>query len=133
MCMHYFISLILMFSSLSIMGQTPEEVVQRQLDTYNARDLDGFIAVFSADAQLIDFASGEIRAQGKEALKETYGRLFKSSPDLHSELLNRIVMGTKVIDHEKITGRQGAAEPLELIMIYEVEDGKIVRATAVRP
>ena len=115
------------------MGQTPEEVVQRQLDTYNARDLEGFLAVFSADAQLIDFASGEIRAQGTDALKATYGKLFDASPELHSELLNRMVMGSKVIDHEKITGRQGAAEPLELIMIYEVEDGKIVRATAVRP
>jgi hypothetical protein len=71
-------------------------------------------------------------AQGHEQVRTVYKKLFDESPDLHSKLLHRIVLGNQVIDHEYITGRQGAAEPLELVMIYIVEEGKIIKAYSIR-
>ena len=113
-------------------GQSPEEVVQRQLDAYNAVDLELFLATFSEDAVLSDYKTGEIRAQGKAELRKIYGNLFQESPALHSNLVNRIVIGNTVIDHELISGREGHDKPIELVMVYEVKDGLIYKASSIR-
>ena len=36
----------------------PENVVQRQLDAYNARDLEAFMATYAEEAQLFELSSG---------------------------------------------------------------------------
>jgi hypothetical protein len=46
--------------------------------------------------------------------------------------LKRIVFDNKVIDHESIVGRKGAKDILEIVMIYEVKDGKIFKMTSIR-
>lgn len=111
---------------------SPEEIVQKQLDTYNARDLDGFMALFSQDVKLYSFGNPTPTADGFEAVKELYSNLFDKSPQLHSTLTNRIVLGNKVIDHESITGRLGSSEVIELVVIYEVKARKIYRVTVMR-
>ena len=56
-----------------------------------------------------------------------------SSPlaDADDELVHRAVLDNRVIDHERITGREGG-DVLELLMVYEVEDGGIRRAWSIR-
>ena len=110
-----------------------EAVVAAQLDAYNRRDLDAFMATFHAEAELFSLGDSTPRAQGHDAVRAIYGELFENSPDLRSELVHRSVIGTKVIDHERITGRAGSDGVLELVMVYEVEDGGIRRAWAIRP
>ena len=109
-----------------------EAVVQANLEAYNNRDLDVFMSHFTEDITMYSGMHGEVFAKGLEQVREVYGNLFKSSPDLNSTILKRIVLGQTVIDHEFIIGRMGSAEPLELILIYEVENGKIFRTTAIR-
>ena len=54
------------------------------------------------------------------------------SGEVFSEILKRTVFSNKIIDHEYITGRNGSAEPLELVLIYETRDNKIIRMTVMR-
>lgn len=112
---------------------SPEAVVARQLEAYNAHDLEGFMATFHAQAELFVLGESEPRTRGKAAVRELYGGLFDDSPELHSELVHRAVIGSRVIDHERITGRAGSDGVLELVMIYEVQDGAIRRAWSIRP
>lgn len=119
-------------STLMAQDRTPEEVVQHQLETYNARDLTGFMKLFSPDVKLYNHANGELLADGKTAVSRLYKNLFDKSPDLHSELTNRMVLGNTVIDHEKITGRMGNSEIIELIVIYELAGLKISKVTVIR-
>ena len=42
---------------------------------------------------------------------------------LHAELVNRMVLGNKVIDHERITGL--APQPVEAAVVFEVNAGLI--------
>lgn len=65
-------------------------------------------------------------------VRTVFTELFKLSPNLHSTVLNRSVIGSKVIDYERIQGRKGVKTDVFLVMIYEVKDGKIWRAWAVR-
>ncbi len=107
---------------------TPAEVVQAQLVAYNASDLDAFLAVFAEDAKLYRLGNDEPFADGKEQLRTLYGKLFENSPELNSVVTTRTVIGNRVIDYERITGRNGQSEPWFIVMIYEVEEGLISRA-----
>ena len=109
-----------------------EAIVQANLEAYNARDIDRFMRSFSAHIIMRDQLSGEIFAQGLDAVRDLYQALFEKSPQLHSKIKARMVLGNSVIDHEQITGRLGSPEMLELILIYEVADGKIQRVSTVR-
>ncbi len=110
----------------------PEKVVQANLEAYNNGDIESFMSYFSSDILVRNFDSGAVTAQGKKEVREIYTRLFEASPDLHSRILKRTVFDNKVIDHEYITGRNGSQEPLELVLIYEVRDGKIFRISVMR-
>lgn len=123
------ILLVTLFSvaTLSAQNMTPEQVVQKQLETYNDRDIDGFMSVIGPTVTIHDFSTGKITVDGYEACKDFYGKLFTNSPELHSTILNRTVFGNKVIDHERIIGRNGNDDVLELVLVYEVKDGKIIK------
>ncbi len=110
---------------------SPEAVVQAQLEAYNRGDLDNFMATFHPEAELFALGDPAPRAQGREAVRGIYRELFARSPELHSDLVHRAVFGDRVIDHERITGREGG-DVLELIMVYEVEDGGIRRAWSIK-
>lgn len=114
------------------MAQSPETIVQQQLDFYNSRNIRGFMSLFSDDAVLLNQSDGKVLATGKDEVRKLYSGLFKKSPNLNSQLDNRMVLGNTVIDHERITGRLGNSEVIELIVIYEVKKEKIFRVTVIR-
>lgn len=97
-------------------------VVQRQLDAYNARDLDAFAATYSSHARLYRMPSAEPFVAGQQQLRERYRERF-ASPGLHAQILARIVLGNKVIDHERVVGIR--SEPIEAVAVYEVAGGLI--------
>ena len=116
-------------TSISGFGQNnPEQVVQAQLEAYNRGDLDAFMETFDQNVVFKD-AQGEISMQGWDAVKERYKAYFEASPDLHSDIQKRIVQGNYVIDHEHITGRYGNPEIYELVLVFEVRQGKIAGVT----
>jgi len=96
----------------------PAAFAQRQLDAYNARDLERFVAEYTDDVVVFNMPDAEPFLRGKKAFGEHYARNRFNLPDLHAKLVNRMVFGNKVIDHEYITGLPGA--PLEAAAIYEV-------------
>ena len=108
---------------------SPEAVIARQLDAYNARDLEGLMGIYADDAELYEHPA-TLLAKGSAALRERFAVRFRE-PDLHAQLLSRVVMGSTVIDHERVTRNfpEGRGS-LEMIMIYEVQHGRIARAWA---
>lgn len=107
---------------------SPEAIVQKQLDAYNDRDIEGFLATYTDDVKLYNFPH-ELRTDGSEAMRKGYADFFKSAPDLHCEIKNRMVIGNKVIDEEYITAN---GNTFNAVAIYEVENGKIAKVTFVR-
>lgn len=106
----------------------PEIIVQKQLDAYNARDIEAFLATYSSDITLYNFPN-TLRTDGVDAMRKGYGRYFESTPDLHAEIKNRIVIGNTVIDEEEVTAN---GNTFNAVAIYEVENGKISKVTFVR-
>ena len=106
----------------------PATIVQRQLDAYNARDLDAVLATYAPDAR--QFAHpATLLAVSAADMRERMAQRF-AEPNLHARLLQRVVMGNIVIDHEEVTRTfpEGAGR-VDMVAIYEVVDGKIQSAS----
>ena len=101
----------------------PETVVQRQLDAYNARDLKRFLAEYSEDVRVYRPPAVEPAITGKKAFGQVYATQRFNHVGLYAELLNRMVLGRKVIDHERVSGVR--ERPFEVAVVYEVVNGLI--------
>jgi hypothetical protein len=106
------------------MSESPEAVVQRQLEAYNAHDIDAFMATYSQNIKIMEFPSGLVLMDGHEAMRAEYGPLF-SEKKPHVDITERIISGNLVIDREKVNviGR----DEFYGVAIYEVVDGLIQR------
>jgi hypothetical protein len=112
-------------------------VVQRQIDAYNARDIDAFMACYAEDVELLRFPPAGSAPDGcslrskrdfvdhtSRRCVKTYGRLFRDSPNLHAEIVAGVVHRNIVLDHEHVTGQ--ARGEFTTVAIYEV-DGNLIR------
>jgi len=104
------------------------EVIDAQLDAYNARDLERFVACHAAGV-VITNASGDVLAEGHDGMRQMYAGLFENSPQLAATIHNRIVVGEFVADHEAVEGFNlpGSPTSFQAIAAYQVSDGKISR------
>lgn len=104
----------------------PEAVVQKQIEAFNAHDLEAFLAAFAEDLEASDLPGGQGPPAGKARQRELYAERFRRNPDLRASVLDRIVSGPFVVQRERISGRVGKA-PLEALVVYQVERGRIRR------
>jgi hypothetical protein len=101
----------------------PTLPVQRQLEAYNARDLERFVAEYTDDVRVWRPPQPTPVLAGKAAFAEHYASRRFHLPGLHAEVVQRIVSGATVVDHERVTG---VAEGIvEAVAVYRVEGGKI--------
>jgi hypothetical protein len=100
-----------------------EAAVQRQLDAYNAHDLERFVAEYTDDVRVFRPPAAEPVVSGKQAFAEHYAKNRFTLPELHAELVNRMVSGNIVVDQESITGLPGGH--LAAVAVYEVVGGRI--------
>ena len=101
----------------------PEDAVQRQLDAYNAHDLERFVAEYHEDVRVYRPPAIEPLVTGKSAFGEHYAKNRFTLPNLHARLVNRIVSGNIVVDHEDITGLPEGRR--SAVAVYEVVEGRI--------
>ncbi|MCX2561128.1 nuclear transport factor 2 family protein [Acetobacter farinalis] len=101
--------------------------VQKQLEAYNARDIDAFMAWWAEDCQYYAFPS-TVLASGAAEIRERHIQRFME-PDLFGELLSRFALDNIVVDHERVqrTFPEGPGE-IDVLCIYEVQNGKIAKA-----
>ena len=85
------------------------------------------MAVYAEDAQQFEHPS-KLLANGAAEIRPRFEARF-TEPNLHAQLVTRIVSGNLVIDHEIVarTFPEGAGR-IELVAIYEVKNDKIAKA-----
>ncbi|MBL4846222.1 MAG: nuclear transport factor 2 family protein [Planctomycetes bacterium] len=110
---------------------TAEALAQRQLDAYNAHDLEAFVACYADEVEVRTFpGAGPPDFTGHGALRSRYGPLFEKGT-IQAELLTRITIGKTSIDHERVTGL-GEDRVVFAVAIYEVGDERIQKVWFIR-
>ena len=113
------------------LGHAAAAVVDSQIAAYNAHDVERFLAIY-ADSVVVQNLGDTVKVEGKSALRRSTEEWFRRAPQVRSEVVNRMVMGPFVVDHERLTGAP-ADSPLEVIGIFEVRDSLIRRVWFIPP
>lgn len=111
----------IVFNPETLVEETPTELVQRQLNAYNFRNIEAFLDTYADDVEIYTYPNTLIN-KGKEEMRKIYSDLFNNTPNLHCELLGRIVQGNIVIDKERV---QFGKNIVEATAIYHIENHKI--------
>jgi hypothetical protein len=106
-------------------SQDPVQVIQTQLDAYNAHNLDAFAACYADDVTITDLSGKRPIIHGVAALKTTYAFLPKAPKGFHADLVQRSSSGPIVVDHERLMGLPPEKGQPEAFAVYEVRNGKI--------
>ena len=108
---------------------SPIEIVQRQVDTFNKRDLDGFVSCYT-DNVLAQRFPNDTMYVGKPKMLANYERFYTNTKNAKVEVIKRIAIGNKVIDEEitMVDGRQG-----HQVALYTIEGGLITSMTFIFP
>lgn len=109
------------------MSLTPEQIIQGQLDAYNARDINAFMAFWAPDAQIFAHPA-TLLADGAAAIRARHLLRFQE-PNLFGRLVHRAVIGGNVVDQEVVT-RSFPEGPgrVDVVGIYELSGDKIAKA-----
>lgn len=114
---------------MSLVSTDPVAVVQRQLDAFNARDLEAWAATYAPDAVQYQVPAVEL-ARGRGAIASRMADRFAHDAATKAQLVRRTVWGGTVVDHEVVSRNypQGVGQ-YELIATYQVAEGRIRTAT----
>lgn len=111
----------IVFKPDAIIKSTPTDLVQRQLNAYNFRNIDAFLKPYADDVEVYSYPN-KLLYTGKKKMRKQYSEMFNKIPNLHCELKERIVQGNIVIDKERV---QFGDQTIEAIAIYHIEKDKI--------
>jgi hypothetical protein len=108
-----------------------ERLIDLQIEAYNARDLERFVATYSTEIEVFRPPATAPVLSGMHQLEEFYSTQRFCHPGLHAEILGRIAIGNLVADHERVLGLPGG--PVVLLATYEVTRGLIRRVWLFSP
>ena len=113
---------VVKLDSIDLLSDSPTDLIQGQLNAYNSRNIDSFLEFYDDNVEAYVQSTNKLAFKGKEAMRKIYSELFKNTPNLHCELINRIVQGNTVIDKERV---QFGEDIIEVVAIYSIENKKI--------
>jgi imidazolonepropionase-like amidohydrolase len=106
-----------------VLKDTPEDLAQRQLNGYNFRNIEAFLEPYADEVEVYQYPN-TLQYRGKETMRKNYAQMFTMVPNLHCELIARMVQGNIVIDKERV---QFGKNIVEAIAMYHIEKGKIAK------
>lgn len=136
-----FIGALIAFTLLTInIFAQSSGVIEDHFKALNSHDVNAIAAGYAADAQVFS-PNWEGAKVGADGITETYGRYFKSTPDLVYAITNIINAGDKMIVEYTWTGTlsnpeggtpeymKGKKYSLKACAIFELKENKIAKET----
>ena len=110
-------------------NEEARRVADEQLIAYNAKDMVAFLDLFHEEATLVNLPGQTVIADGIQAIREMYEIRFKT-PGLRCEVHHRSEIGNIAIDRETVHSNDNPS--VDILAMYEVNNGKIVRVFFIR-
>jgi hypothetical protein len=123
-------ALMLVLGSLAFAqgDKSPEQVVREYAATWNAGELDAFLALHSHDVRKYRRTAAtsefELTTTGRDVVREKYQPLFARTPRVRVEIADMTVLGEIVVTRDRVSGASDGHVSHELTM-YQVRDGLI--------
>jgi hypothetical protein len=106
------------------------KIIDLAMRAYNSRNAQVLASCFAKDVEIYQHPNRLVQ-QGRQGVLEHYLEVFQQNPLASVEVLHSIVLGDKVIVHEKM--RQSPEhESVEVVAIYELKNGLINRLDFIR-
>jgi hypothetical protein len=121
------------------MSQENVEILRRAIAAWHDRDQTAFEAAYSPEIEWRDLQhapDAPAVVHGIEAVKRIWFDWLDAFPDLRADILEYIDLGDTVVCPTHWHGRGGGSGALVdgyVVDVYELQDGKIVRATLAYP
>jgi hypothetical protein len=107
---------------------TPEAVVRQYAATWNAGELNAFLALHSTDVRKYRRSDAtsefQLTTVGRDVVREKYEPLFAKSPRVKVEIASMTSLGEIVVTRDRVSGAADGHVSHELTM-YQVRDGLI--------
>lgn len=100
-------------------------VLDRLVEAYNAGDAARFAALLTDDVKIVSHPGRVLQSSAAE-VREHYRRVFAENPGNRSEVVYRLVLGDRVVDHERVR-RSADADPFDVIAINTLAGERIAR------
>jgi hypothetical protein len=107
-----------------------QQIIDQLVIAYNAHNARAFADLFTEDA-IHGTLHAESQQRGREEIYHRYVEVFANFPENKTEVVQRTVFGSFVVDHELVR-RSPASEPFNVVAIYTIEAGLIKRLDFVR-
>ena len=101
-----------------------------QADAYNRHDLEAFVVLHAPDVRFYRYPDSLV-FEGHAALRERFGKLFTTAPQVHATTEDRMVYGDFVVWKETATDLPGGRTDTQ-IFVWEVRDGLIRTVMGIR-
>lgn len=106
----------------------PERVFQRQVEAFNAHELDAFLDTYDADAVVRGTDPSSV-LRGRAEMRRHYRKRLVQ-PGLRCEVLTTMTVADRwVVAHERVSNDAGV---VELLAVFDVRDG-VIAASASLP
>jgi hypothetical protein len=105
-------------------------VIDNLVEAYNTSNAQVFADCFTENAEIFEHPN-ILTQQSKAEILAYYQQLFNEFPLNRTEILHRIIMDNRIIDHECVR-RTPEVEPFEVLTIYEIDDVLIRRVDFIR-
>jgi imidazolonepropionase-like amidohydrolase len=95
------------YTPADLLPKTVDELAKIEVNAYNARNIDAFVARYAPDAEIYAIeGSGTpaLIAKGSNQIREIWGSMFKQVPNLHCHVVSRTILGNKCVAIESISG-----------------------------
>lgn len=106
-------------------SEEPEEVVQAQVEAYNAHDLEKFLACYAADAAIYDLAGEQPVVRGQSDIRKAYAFLEDMPDGAGVKIVDRMTNDSIVVDKERFVGLADGVVIPDAVAVYDVRNGKI--------
>jgi steroid Delta-isomerase len=106
--------------------QQMETTARMYFERVNAGDVEGILALFADDAQLINPLTGEAGIRGKAALRAAYQTFFSHLVHPHASPTGIIIEGNKLVAPVHVEGQTNDGQPIAMhnLNLWTFEHGK---------
>lgn len=106
---------------------SPRVIVDQLLKAYNRHDAEAAAATFGPAGEIWKPGSEKPEASGRDGIREFFTAQFRDHPKIHSEITQRIELGTWIAVRER-TAPEPGEPPRDSLLVLDVAEGTIRRA-----